>query len=97
VCGDVCGGAVHYLRRELIVPTIAATGRRAGTTVAATGRTLFATGRTLFATGRAFITAGKTFLVNQLFWSGAEEEKVRGVFISKTGYTIPRHYYFMFI
>jgi hypothetical protein len=72
------------------VPTIAATGRRAGTNVAATGRTLFAT-------GRAFITAGKAFLVNQLFWSGAEEEKVRGVFISKTGYTIPGYYNFIFI
>jgi hypothetical protein len=53
--------AGNYLRIELIVPTTAATGRRAGTNVAATGRILFAT-------GRAFITAGKAFLVNQLFW-----------------------------
>jgi len=79
---------VNYLRRELTAPTIAATGRRAGTNVAATGRILFAT-------GRAFITVGKAFLVNQFFWSGAEEEKVRGVFISKTGYTIREYYNFI--
>lgn len=81
-------GVVNYLRRELIVPTTAATGRRAGTNVAATGRTLLTT-------GRAFLIAGMAFLVNQLFWSGAAEEKVRGVFISKTGYTIPVYYYFI--
>jgi hypothetical protein len=50
-----------YLRRELMVPTTAATGRSAGTNVAATGRILFAI-------GRAFFRAGKAFLVSQFFW-----------------------------
>jgi len=59
-----------------MVPTTVATGLRAGIKVAATGRTRLAI-------GRAFFTAGRAFLVNQLFWSGAAEEKEGVVFISK--------------
>jgi hypothetical protein len=88
VFAELCAGPVNYLRTELIVPTTAATGRRAGTNVAATGRILFAT-------GRAFLTAGRAFLVNQLFWSGAAEEKDGAVFISKTGYTLCNYNIFM--
>jgi hypothetical protein len=44
-----------------MAPTTAATGRSAGTNVAATGRTLLAI-------GIAFITAGKAFFVRKFFW-----------------------------
>jgi hypothetical protein len=58
-----------------MVPTTVATGRSAGTNVAATGRTRLAIGRALF-------TAGRAFLVNQLL-ECASEEKEGVVFISK--------------
>jgi hypothetical protein len=68
-----------------------ATGRRAGIKVAATGRTLLAT-------GRAFLIAGMAFLVNQLLdWASEEKERVAGADISKSGYTIPGYYNFIWL
>jgi hypothetical protein len=88
---DMCAEPVNYLRIELTAPTTAATGLSAGTKEAATGRTWLAI-------GSVFFTRGKIFLVRKFFWSGeAAVEKVRGVFISKSCYTICVYNNFIFI
>ena len=74
-----------------IASTIAATGRRAGTMVAATGRTRWATGRAFLA---ALPIPFPAFLKKFFCW-GASELKLNSIFNDSVLYDIPILYFYI--